>query len=75
MTDEIRCSNCAYFVSRKFKGTKPGTIGVCHRNPPKPVFDTGEMKKHSVTLTAASYWCGEFAERPKEESAAQGDVH
>jgi len=77
MNDEIRCSNCAFYVPKKFKGTKPGTVGTCHRHPPIPIFDAGEMAADfKTTLTVSNYWCGEYAQKPrKPEEIPTGEVH
>lgn len=75
MHSEIRCDKCTYFEAKKFKGRANGSIGVCHRHPPTPVYDSGEMKKdHTTALTIASYWCGEFVARKGVADDATG-VH
>ena len=68
MNEGETCETCAYFEDSNQVLPAPGmppnpNIGMCHRNPPVPMFGItpqGPQVMSSHPSTMRSYWCGEW---------------
>ena len=57
-----RCSNCAFWMpppNPRPAGDGPGTMGLCRRFPPTPVW-TGIRVNSATATTFDTDWCGEW---------------